>query len=581
MAHEATSIPIEIQQQDGGTLLVVSLFSWRLSVTAANKKLVELIARQLCRNTRPDKGFVDVEWQYAQEEQRDVVFSLDDYLHADTPDWLERLTASVRRLEQFFLALDPLVQAAAGGDVHEGSARVVVRDFAERLSGRRRSPEVARLREAFPAVTMERFDGDILRAIQLEGAPEAIIQTLHALDAPPLRDVEEVCLSFEADAVARWLDGGRLARRLPTVVLTDLDAGSPALVCALLEPFKDCTHLSLQLDDEERFNGVRAVASSAPAFEHLEVLEIDCDASEAVEETLLDLLFTWPMPKLRRFALNSRKQRRGADSLGRILARLPEHVTELGLWQRRPEWTDLREALLSSSVLDRLRAVGVLDDVDEMSDPRLVGKALFGPGFDAVNVAHDLGEVGRHRDVVDQLGPLHWRSRDADLHALYAGSLCELDPAAGVDAWRAVLALEPANAMALHNLANVLMAGGRLEEAFPVVVDALAANPDEPWMLRCLAAIWQRRGDAAEAAVWARRFAVAAAAAVDDDEDGAALYVLACAQMWSNERARAFASLERAVAVGLVGVTPDVDVEWDPVRDDARWQRLLGADAAA
>jgi hypothetical protein len=51
--------------------------------------------------------------------------------------------------------------------------------------------------------------------------------------------------------------------------------------------------------------------------------------------------------------------------------------------------------------------------------------------------------------------------------------------------------------------------------------------------------------------------------------------------MWSNERARAFALLERAVAVGLAGVTPDVDVEWDPVRDDARWQRLLGSAAAA
>ncbi len=571
---DAGSIPLELQQQDGGTLIVVALFAWRMSVTDANKRLVELISRELCHEShRADNGFIDVNWQFNREGQRDAPFSLDDYVHADTLDWVDRLLASARRLEQIFRALDPLVQQAAAGIFEAGRAHVVVRDLAERLS---RSPdEAGGAHETFPAITMERFDDGVLRALKLVAAPEVALQ---ALDHPLLATVDEVSLYFEADAVTRWLAGPGLPRRLKTVDIFALDAEKPALVCALLAPFRDCTHLSLQLDDKERFREVvvAGAVAAVPAFAHLEVLEIDFDASAAAEKKLLDLLFSHPMPKLRRFALNSHGKRSGASSLRSLLKRLPDTVTELGLWQQGPAWTALREKLLGHKVMGRLTAVGVRDDIDEISDPRLAGKQLFGSRPDVCNLAHDLHAVGRHRDVVDLLGPLRWKTRDVDLHYRYAMSLAELDQEAGLVAWRAVLAIEPKHAAATHNLANQLVAMDRLEEAYPLVVDALALG-DDAWMLRCLAVIWQHRGDTAQSAEWSRRFVQAAGADVanNDDVDGATRYVLACAQMWVNERELALLSLEEAIAAGLDGVTPDVDVEWDPVRDDPRWQRLL------
>lgn len=573
---ESGSIPLEVQQQDGGTLIVVALFAWRMSVTDANKRLVELIARELCHAShRADNGFLDINWQYNDEGQRDAPFSLDDYVHAETLDWVDRLLASARRLEQIFRALDPLVQQAAAGVLDSGRAHVVVRDLAERLSGRS-SAEAGGAHETFPAITMERFDDGVLRAIKLDAAPEV---ALEALDHPLLATVDEVSVYFEADAVTRWLAGSlALPRRLQTVDIFALDADKPALVCALLAPFQDCTHLSLQLDDKERFRDVvvAGVVTAVPAFAHLEVLEIDFDADAAAEKKFLDLLFTHPMPKLRRFALNSHGKRSDAW-LTSLLKRLPDTVTELGLWQQAPAWTALREKLLSHEVMGRLTAVGVRDDIDEISDPRLDGKQLFGPRSDVCNLAHDLHAVGRHHDVVALLGPLRWKTRTAELHYRYAMSLAELDQEAGLVAWRAVLAIDPKHAAATHNLANQLVAMDRLEEAYPVVVDALALSPDEAWMLRCLAVIWQHRGDTVQTGEWSRRFVQAAGADVanNDNVDGATRYVLACAQMWVNEREFALESCEEAIAAGAEGITPDVDVEWDPVRDDPRWQRLF------
>jgi thioredoxin-like negative regulator of GroEL len=198
------------------------------------------------------------------------------------------------------------------------------------------------------------------------------------------------------------------------------------------------------------------------------------------------------------------------------------------------------------------------------------------------NVAHDLHEVGRHRDVVDMIGPVRWKIRDADVHYRYAMSLSELDPEAGVTAWRAVLAIDPTHQATTHNLANQLVWMGRLEEAYPAVVAALALTPDEPWMLRCLAVIWQARGDAQQTEHWVRQFMQAAMAVVvdndsDDEVDPADRYTLACAQMWVGLPEVALETLAEAVAAGASGVTPHLDVEWDPLRTDPRWQRLFPA----
>ena len=574
---DGSSIPLELQQQDGGTLIVVALFAWTLSVTDANKKLVDLIAEALCRqHDRGNKSFIDINWQYNDEGQRHAPFSLDDYIHADGADWLEQLLTSARRFEMIFRALDPLVQQAAADVFDAGAAHVVVHALAERLAGRQHPAEIAQVREAFAAITMERFDDDgVLRAIKVDAAPEAALQ---ALDDPLLAHVDEVSVYFEADAVVRWLAGPGLPRPLKVVDIAALDAEQPAVVGALLAPFQDCTHLSLQLDDEEHFKGVKAAAGRVPAFANLEVLELEVDASAAAEKKLLDLLFTHPMPKLRRFTLNSHGKR-AATSLASILKRLPETVTELGLWQDDSTWTALRERLLAHKVMQRLTAVGVKDDVDEISDPRLADKKLFGPRSGVSDVAHDLHEVGRHRDVVDMLGPLRWKTRDPDVHARYAMSLAELDPEGGVAAWRAVRAIDPNDESATHNLANQLVLVGRLEEAYPVVVEALVQRPTESWMLRCMAVIWQARGNKAEAARWSEQFAQAAAEEVadadDDDVDGSSLYALACAQMWLQLPEVALRTLKDAVAAGLTGVTPRLDVEWAPVRTDPRWQHLV------
>jgi len=176
------------------------------------------------------------------------------------------------------------------------------------------------------------------------------------------------------------------------------------------------------------------------------------------------------------------------------------------------------------------------------------------------------------------LGPLRWKTRDPDVHARYAMSLAELDPEGGVAAWRAVRAIDPNDESATHNLANQLVLVGRLEEAYPVVVEALVQRPTESWMLRCMAVIWQARGNKAEAARWAAQFLQTAMQEVvdaGDDVDGPTRYGLACAQMWMNMPEVALDTLAEAVAAGLTGVTPHLDVEWAPVRTDPRWQHLF------
>lgn len=567
------SMPLEIEHQEGGTLVLVRQLSWHwLPVTVENVQLVVLVSSQLTAlRRRVDNGFVDVQWQRTSANHDGAPFAIDDYVQVDTTDWLDRLLGSVRRHEHIFRALDPLMQQAARGVFEGGRASVVVRTLTQRLVAEVFSAEVAPIRERFPAVSMERFDDDgVLRALKLEAAPE---DALLALDDPLLANVDEVSLIFEDDARARWLDGMRLPRPLRTVEIVSLDAGATGLLSAVLRPFQECVHLSLRLHDTKRSHDQQPVPLS---FDNLEVLELDCNAPQAMEAALLRVLLAQPMPKLRRFSLNSIGARDGV--IAPLLKRLPATVTELGVWQQRDAWKVVREALLGSPMLARLTAVGVKDDVDEINDPRLAGKKLFGAAANVSNVAHDLQAVGRYQDVVDMLGPLLWKTSDANVHFRYAMAVSELDHEAGLVAWRNVLAISPRHAVATHNLANQLVWMGRLEEAYPVVVEALALSPDDPWMLRCLAVIWQSRGDAAQAAAWSTRFAQAASNEVldaDDDVDGATLYAHACAQMWLSLPEVALRTLEDAVAAGLEGVTPDLDVEWAPVRDDPRWQRLF------
>lgn len=131
--REVDLVSIEIQQQEG-TLIVVSLFGWYASVTPTTRQLAQLIKQELCHKShRDDKGFIELNWKH-NDDERVAAFVLDDYVYADTPDWLDRLIASARRFEQIFRALEPLMQQAVGGVFEAGAAHVVVQALAERLS---------------------------------------------------------------------------------------------------------------------------------------------------------------------------------------------------------------------------------------------------------------------------------------------------------------------------------------------------------------------------------------------------------------------------------------------------------------